>query len=200
MKHLLVALLLSSVSICSSSLAFAAPVIDQNQASAATQMAGFWQSNLAQSFIQTNSNISGAGIFLDSAYGTTGTVTITLWDALPNQADAHQLASATGNGTAGSWLDVYWNPANITPGTTYFLGFTSQSGMGISGDTSNPYADGQVFADTESYQDFDYTFRTYFDDGLPNDNQQAPVPEPSTFLLLGAGLAGIGLIRKRARK
>lgn len=28
----------------------------------------------------------------------------------------------------------------------------------------------------------------------------APIPEPSTFLLLGAGLAGIGIIRRRAKK
>lgn len=34
---------------------------------------------------------------------------------------------------------------------------------------------------------------------LPNPNPGAAVPEPSTFLLLGAGLAGIGFLRKRVR-
>lgn len=40
------------------------------------------------------------------------------------------------------------------------------------------------------------------------DNQQnqydnassAPVPEPSTFLLFGAGLAGVAFLRRRAKK
>lgn len=40
--------------------------------------------------------------------------------------------------------------------------------------------------------------------GLENqiivDSSPAPVPEPSTFLLLGAGLAGVGFIRRRAKK
>jgi hypothetical protein len=31
-------------------------------------------------------------------------------------------------------------------------------------------------------------------------NSAAPVPEPSTFLLLGAGIAGIGLMRRRSKK
>jgi hypothetical protein len=32
------------------------------------------------------------------------------------------------------------------------------------------------------------------------DQSANPVPEPSTFLLLGAGLAGVGFLRRRAKK
>lgn len=50
--------------------------------------------------------------------------------------------------------------------------------------------------------DSSYHLGDYQAIALDNLNVQtsSPVPEPSTFLLLGAGLAGIGLLRRRTKK
>ncbi len=144
-------------------------LIDQNQPSATTYMAGFTQGGLAQSFQQTNSNVSGAGIFLQENIGTTDNVTIQLWDGIPGGSSV-MLAEATAAGTAGQWIDVFWTPVAVIPGTTYFLVFTGNTSLGISGDTSNPYPYGCVYAnDFSQFPTFDYTFRTYWEDNVSLD-------------------------------
>jgi hypothetical protein len=81
--------------------------IDQNQPSASAYVTGFSQSCLAQSFEQTHTNISGAGIRLEPSIGNTDTVTVQLWaNGLPN-ASGTKLTEATAIGTAGRWVDVY---------------------------------------------------------------------------------------------
>jgi hypothetical protein len=151
-------------------------------------MAAFSQTDLAQSFQQAHSNVAGAGILLQAGVGSTDLVTLALWDALPNDGGT-LLASGSGTGTAGSWFDVFWSPVPVTPGDTLFLVFTSgQNTLGIAGDVQNPYPAGMTYANPGygAFPDYDYAFRTYYDDAV------ATIPAPGAVLLgtLGAGLAG----------
>ncbi|MEH6756877.1 MAG: PEPxxWA-CTERM sorting domain-containing protein [Parasphingorhabdus sp.] len=177
------------------SQAHAAEFVDQNQPNNPDYMAGFSQTDLAQSFQQSSSNISGAGIFLQSGIGSIDDVTISLWDLLPNAFGASQLATGSVLGTQGSWADVFWTPVAIVAGQTYFLAFGGNTSLGISGDTSNPYANGQTYANPGygSFPTFDYTFRTFSSDSL------GAVPEPSTwaFMIFGFGAIGGAMRRRR---
>lgn len=138
--------------------------IDQNQPSGPVYMAAFSQTDLAQSFMQDNANISGAGILLEEGIGSSDNVNIAVWDDLPNQGGT-MLAEANTTGTQGEWVDVFWEAVAVDPGTTYFLVFDGNSTLGISGDTNNPYPDGCVYANPgyTQFPDYDYAFRTYYD-------------------------------------
>jgi hypothetical protein len=190
LSQLLVALIAS----LAVSAAMAAPVLDQNQASNTDNMANFSQGGLAQSFQQTGPNVAGAGIFLTKAepqaIATSGNITIELHSTLNGPA----LATGTAFGTQGSWVDVFWTPFAVSANTTYFLEFFSDNGnLGIAGDTRNPYAFGQVYANGGfgSFPGFDYTFRTFSDDANS-------VPEPAGLALVGLGLVAIAASRRKA--
>jgi hypothetical protein len=138
-------------------------VIDQNQPSAAVYMAGFSQTDLAQSFqTQQTQPTAGAGIFLQPGIGGTDIVRISLWDGLPN-AGGTMLAQGQTTGTQGQWVDVLWAPVALTPNTTYYLVFDGNLTLGIAGDVNNPYPFGQVYANPgfQPFPNFDYTFRTW---------------------------------------
>ncbi len=74
-----------------------------------------------------------------------------------------------------------WDQPIATGWNTYLYTF-SQSGSG--------------FITFGVFSDKDFSTPSY----LYIDNVGAPVPEPSTFLLLGAGLAGLGFVVRRRRK
>lgn len=135
--------------------------LDQNAPTFNACMAGFGQVDLAQSFIQTATDITGAGVYFD-VYGSPETVTISLWDNLPN-AGGIQLASGTGTASPSSWLDVSWPAVSVTPGATYYLVFSTTITLCYGGDVFDGYPNGMVFANPgfNAFPGYDYTFRTY---------------------------------------
>lgn len=184
-------LIVTSIFVTALSVVSQAVVLDQIQHSNTVYMAGFAQDDLAQSFKQSNNIISGAGFFLKEGVGVGefGDITIALYDNLPNQS-GNLIVQGTVTGlTENMWADVLWGDVNITAGQTYYLVATSSNiNLGIAGDTNNPYADGQVYANSGfgSFPDFDYTFHTY-----------TAVPEPTTMVALGLGAAA--LLRRRRK-
>ena len=155
-------LLITLPAILALAIPASAQVIDQNQPNAFVYMKAFGQSDCAQSFQQTASNIAGAGIHLYTT-GSSGTVTLEIWDALPN-AGGNMIVSGSAPGTPGNWVDIYWTPTPITSGVTYYMVMTcTDPAMGIYGDVNDPYPFGMVFANPGygAFPTFDYTFRTY---------------------------------------
>src|SRR5512141_2662049 len=93
----------TAIAIMLSSATQASILIDQTQPNNLDFLADFSELDLAQSFQQANNNISGAGIYVLPVFGTTSNVTISLWDALPNQGGSNMLTSASGTATADSF-------------------------------------------------------------------------------------------------
>lgn len=135
------------------------------------------------------------GDYLEFTSDSSFTVNFGLWTKLPNAAGAIQLASGSVMTTVGNnWVDAFWTPVAATIGTQYFLTFSSSSN-GVAGDTNNPYAGGNVLANSgyESFDGYDYAFRTFASDGVGG------VPEPTTWALTIAGFAMIGAAARRRR-
>lgn len=165
-------------------------VIDQEPSLGNTLIATFSQSGLAQSFKQVADNISGAGLFLLGNPNSPAEITIELWSNLPNLGGS-LLAGGTTSGPGAGWVDVFWTPVAVTPGTTYFLVFNGPPATGLAGSTLNPYPDGHVFATAgfASFPNLDYTFRTY----------AAAVPEPAAWATTVGGLGLLALLAARRR-
>jgi hypothetical protein len=152
-------------------------VIDQDQElEGALAFACFYQADLAQSFIQSNENISGAGLKIFSG---SGAITLELWDNLPNVEGAVMLASVSGTVPAAGWMDFFWDPISTATGQTYYFHFYGDTAVCISGSTGNPYPNGEAYA-LAGYHPFpnaDFTFRTFYCVEGPDFTA---TPEPTT--------------------
>lgn len=190
----------TSIALSVVAIAAAAPasaqVVDQQQTAhlAVFGGLGYWQ---GQSFTAGVNTSAGAAFYLENV-GTSGTVTIQLWDMLPDQTGASMLASGTGAMTfasgASGWVDAYWTPVAVTPGQQYFLAIFGSGAHGATWyDGGDPYAGGHAYYNYSTtnvqseytlYRTDDLTFQEYA-------SATTTTPEPGSLALVGTGLVGL---------
>ncbi|MGB0953790.1 MAG: hypothetical protein ACPG31_11230 [Planctomycetota bacterium] len=186
--HLLSTALLSVAALtATSSLSAQTQLLDVEQANVSQPVASFNQADLAQSFQPTVDKCSGASAFMMPGWGVGGTLTIELWDALPNVGGANMLASGSSAATPGEWVDVIWGNVSVTSGATYYLVFSgTDPSMALAGENDS-YPGGHVFANAGyiPFPTIDYAFRTWYENTL-DLSISGTCPGPMTITVSGA--------------
>ena len=172
---------------CSSSWAYV--VVDQ-ESPTYSSFFDWVSSNVGQSFQQTGTTVAGAGVKIGSdpyaGPGTSVSVTISLWSAQPYSGNSPLTAGSVSLITEIEpiWADVFWNPVDVQPNTTYFLTVSGPpSTVPVLIDFAGPYSLGMAFGPNGSpaYRYYDMAFRTF----------AASVPEPSSLALVLSGFLSI---------
>ena len=183
---------LCAIAFSAASSVGAVPIVDQSQTSNSLSLAA--PTGSAQSFVQSNGNIAGAGVYV-YYQSVPGELTIELWTTAPvpggdGAVRTRRSETISGNG----YVDVLWAPFDSAAEETYYLVFRSADNLVLGGGSNTPYTLGEAYLDFKPQGGgFDFAFRTYFDDGV------RPVPEPGTFVLLGMAMAGVLFTRHRTR-
>lgn len=172
-------------------------ILDQNNS---TIGGGFCHTgtgnNCGQSFMQDNDNLAGVGIHVNSGWSAgDGTITMSIYDSY-GPTLGNLLATGT-SGTINSnsgWVDVFWSAISVDTASTYYMVIDSSQDYLVASYSSygDDYVNGNALyaGSTSSYSNYDLSFRTYYDDA-------STIPEPTSLILLGIAVVGMGLSRKR---
>ena len=145
---------------------------------------------LAQTFEANTDSVSGASLL--TVGSRAASVSVELWDGLPNAGGTLLADGELADFEPGGWAELSWPPVPVTTHTSYVL-IISLTGddVAIASNSMNPYAGGQahVGADFIPVLDTDFTFRTWaetpaslWDDGFESGDTSRwslTVPEPA---------------------